>query len=184
MTTAAWKCLAGVAVLVFVGLLYLFPDQLRSAVERLRGVLSTRPKGQRLAAQWQKRASRRKLLFSRNIFTQEGDILSTLPQERLTFALIEIVSWQSQLHLTVSGAIAGYCLVSAFTAATFFLGYAVPFVTRSLEMFGLVQAMHTCVAAGCIGIVLLFGINIRLTLLRGLLNAVKRKVIAALAARS
>ena len=187
MTTAGWICLAGAAVLAFIGLVYLSPDRLRSAIDRLPGARSRRPKGERLAAQWQKHASRRKLLFSRNLFTKDGDIIGTLPQDRLTLALVEVVSWQSQLQLAISGAMTGYCLASALTAAMFFLGYAVtypPFLLPDLQKYGIIYAMHVCAVAGCIGIVLMIWINIRLTLLRGLLNAVKKKIITALAART
>jgi hypothetical protein len=187
MITAGWICLAGAAVFVFTGLVCLLPDQLRSAIDRLPGARSRRPKGERLAAQWQRCALRRKLLFSRSILTQEGEIISTLPRDRLTLALIEVVSSQSQLQWAVSGALAGYCLVSAFTVGTFFLGYTVtypPFIMNDLQTYGLIYAMHVCAIAGCIGTALMFGINIRLTLLRGLLNAVKKKLITALAARS
>jgi hypothetical protein len=184
MTIAGWTCVAGAGALLFIGLVYLFPDQLRSALDRSAGLFSRRSKGQRLAAQWQKRALRRGLLFARNIFTPDGDIITALPQDRLTLALIEVVSWQSRLQLTVSGAIAGYCLASAFTVVTFFLGYAAPLIMNDLGVFGLLSAMHACAVAGCAGIVVMFGINVRLTLLRGLLDAVKRKIVVALAARS
>ena len=123
MTTPDWICIAGVAVLVFAGLVCLCPDPLRSACDRLAGAFSRGPKGKRLAAEWQECAARRKLLFSQNIFTKDGDIVSTLPQDRLALALVEIASWQSQLHLTISGAISGYCLASAFTVVMFFCGY-------------------------------------------------------------
>jgi hypothetical protein len=187
MTTPDWICIAGLAALVFAGLTCLYPDQLQNICDRLAGIFSRRPKGQRLAAQWRKCAARRKLLFSQNILTQDGDIISTLPQDRLTLALIEILSWQSQLHLTISGAICGYCAVSAFTVVMFFFAYAInypPFIMNTLQAHGFIYAMHFCVVVGCICIVPMFVINIRLTLLRALMNAVKKKIMVALALRT
>jgi hypothetical protein len=186
MINAAWISVAGLAVLVCAGLACLCPDQLRNVCDRLAGALSRGPKGPRLAAEWQKCAARRKLLFSQNIFTKDGDIISTLPQDRLTLALVEIVSWQSQLHLTVSGAISGYCLASAFTLAMFFCGYALnypPIILNTLQANGFMYAMHVSVVVGCVCTALVFAINIRLTLLRGLVNAVKKKTMMALALR-
>ncbi|MGO8702289.1 MAG: hypothetical protein ACLQVA_00620 [Candidatus Brocadiia bacterium] len=186
MTTPDVICIAGAAVLVFAGLICVCPDQLRNTCDRLAGAFSRGPKGKRLAAEWEKCAARRKLLFSQNIFTKDGDIVSTLPQDRLALALVEIVSWQNQLHLTISGAISGYCLASAFTVAMFFCGYIVnypPFILNTLQANGFLYAMHFCAAAGCVCIALMFAINIRLALLRGLVNAVKTKIMMALALR-
>jgi hypothetical protein len=186
MTTPEWIGIAGLAVLVFAGLVCLCPDQLRNTCDRLAGGFSRGPKGKRLAAEWQKCAARRKFLFSQNIFTKDGDIISTLPQDRLALALVEIVSWQSQLHLTISGAISGYCLASAFTVVMFICGYALnypPLIMNTLQANGFIYAMHFCAAAGCVCIALMFVINIRLALLRGLVNAVKKKTMMALALR-
>ena len=89
------------------------------------------------------------------------------------------------MHLTISGAISGYCLASAFTVAMFFCGYIVgypPFILNNL------QAKVSCTlcnlpSTGCVWIALMFAINIRLALLRGLVNAVKTKIMMALALR-
>ncbi len=186
MTHAAWICIAGLAVLAVAGLACLCPDPLRNIRDRLAGGLSRGSKGQRLAAEWQKCAARRKLLFSQNIFTKDGDIVSTLPQDRLALALVEVVSWQSRLHLTVSGAVAGYCLASAFTLVMFFCGYALnypPLILNTLQANGIMHAMRVSVVAGCVCTALVFAINIRLALLRGLVNAVKGKIMMALALR-
>jgi len=187
MATHAWICILGVAVLAFTGIVCLYPDPLRSIFVRSAGAFSRRSKGQRLAAQWRKCAARRELSFSQNILSQNGDILGTLTQDRLALALIEIVSWQSQLHLTVSGAMICYWLMSAFTVAMFCFGYTLnypPFIMNALQAYGIVYAMHFCVVVGCVGIAIMFVINLRLALLRGLVNAVKKKIMAALATRT
>ena len=187
ITTPQWICIAGLTILVLMGLVYMFPDPLRSICDRFLSAFSRRSRGQRIAAQWRKCAARRKLSFSQNILTQNGDIIGALPQDRLTLAFIELVSWQSQLNLTVSGAMTCFWLISAFTVSMFFFGYTLnypPFIMNGLQAYGLVFAMHLCVIIGCVGIVLMFLINIRLTLLRGLVNAVKKKITAALAIRT
>jgi hypothetical protein len=195
MTASEWFNIAGLAAAVFVGALYLCPDQVRSILVGLRGLFSRRSKGQRLAAKWRKCAARRRLIFSQNILTPDGAVISALPQDRLTLALVEIVSWQSQLRFATCGAIAGYALVSAYTVVMFFAELALRYRPVFLQMFQalgvitqsqaprIISAAHWCVVAGWLGIALMFLINIRLTLLRGLANAVKKKITMALAAR-
>ena len=195
MTISDWISIAGLAAVVFVGAFFLCPAQVRSILDGFRGLMSRRSKGQRLAAQWRKCAARRKLIFSQNILTPDGAVISALPQDRLTLALVEIISWQSQLRFATCGAIAGYGLVSAFTVVMFFVELALryrPVILNMLQALGvinqlqaprIISAVHGCVVAGWLGMALMFLINIRLTLLRGLANAVKKKITMALAAR-
>ncbi len=195
MAASEWTCVAGLVVAVFIAVLFVCPDEVRSILDGFRGVFSRQSKGQRLAAKWQRCAARGKLIFSQNILTKDGAVIGTLPQDRLTLALIEIVSWQSQLRFAACGAIAGYGLVTMFTGVMFFAGVALrcrPVILNMSQAVGIISqlqaprvisAAHLCVVAGWFGIALMFAINIRLTLLRGLANVVKKKIVMALAAR-
>jgi hypothetical protein len=169
-----------VAILTLLGFLY--PENMRNVLDRLLNTVKPRPKGQRLAANWQKYMACRRVVFCKDILTTDGEINGKLAQNRVTLALVELISWRSSLQFGLVLFFFAYCGMSLFALITFVFGFAVIYPPHFAEAFhGLILVSRFIAFTSCIGIVLSVYLSLRFTFLTGLAYAVEKKLMAALA---
>jgi hypothetical protein len=134
----------------------------------------------KLAAKWNKFANASELSFCRDLFTDDGDIKTTLNENNLSSAFVELVGLRSELYFTISYALT----LMAFLAVVYFLllvgGFIVKPLMKEPPTPSVILIYKSLIGFLNVGILAVVASILRLTRRRNLVLRVEKQVRAEL----